>query len=513
MCILRNVTSRASILGAAETHTGNVRDRNEDTHFIDGQRGLFAVFDGMGGNAGGEFASALAAATIASRWGHEATQGAIDAWLRLGTPTSRRSLIETVKAGVKEAHEALVAAAKADRAMQGMGTTVVGALVVGSEVMFAHCGDSRAYLVRDGQAVQLTEDHTLLQRLLSAGIDVDLENDGSRWNSVLTKAVGLDKKCDPAVFFVPVTTGDLFVLCSDGVTQYVQQDEIAGIIGQKGPPPAAAKRLVDIALARGGGDNATALVMHVVDAGAPERSAASAQRDCNAIAACPLWGTKVSAQGQLCALQMAMPETFAAGVILPLQEPEDRIAWIVLDGQVVQGERVCGPGALLYPEALLAGPSSWVSSPPWRARSEVRALALRERDFRDVCEGDTDLGEKLRESLNALIAEQSARLLDSVGSQPPPPPSMGVDARAGDSRVHARGSKPPVDQRGFARDGASESPLVLALAALAEEQSEPEISIEPWLEHAIADAANESERDPSHPNERTREQPQPKGRR
>lgn len=485
LCILRDVVGRASFQGAAETHTGNVRDRNEDAHFMDAERGIFAVFDGMGGNAGGEIASALASATLADRWGHESTQRAVDAWLRLGTATSRRVLIDIVKAGVKAAHDAIVAAANTKNAPQGLGTTVVGALAVGCEVMLAFCGDSRAYLVRDGQAIQLTEDHTLLQRLISAGIDVDMANDGSRWNNVLTKALGLDKKFDAAVCFVPVAHGDRIVLCSDGITQYVQTEELPSIVGKSAPPSAAAKRLVDIALARGGSDNATAIVTNVIASGAGIRSAASLQSDLTSIAACPLWGKAVSFQQQLRVLRMALPRSIAAGIEIPPQELDERLAWIVLDGYVEQDGQVCGPGTLLYPESLLAERRHTTGSFWWRARSEVRALALLERDFRDVCEEDSDLADKLMASLTAMATVQSARALDPLDSARP-------SVRPGDARVHARGSRPPVDQRGFAQEGAAESPLKLALAAFAEEQSEPEITIEPWL-----DAVTHVDRDPS----------------
>ena len=105
--------------------------------------------------------------------------------------------------------------------------TLVAAMIVGSELVFAHAGDSRAYLVRDAIAVQLTEDHTLLARLLAAGIDVDQSGEGSRFKSMLTNALGIGEECKVSIFVVPLADGDRFLLCSDGMSNYIEHDELA----------------------------------------------------------------------------------------------------------------------------------------------------------------------------------------------------------------------------------------------------------------------------------------------
>src|SRR5690606_15765997 len=110
------------------------------------------------------------------------------------------------------------------------GTTVVAGMVIGSEVVFAHAGDSRAYLVRDGIAMQLTEDHTLLQRLLAAGIDVDVSGDGARFRSMLTNALGIGEECKVSTFVVPIADGDRFMLCSDGISEYVPEAEVGEVL-------------------------------------------------------------------------------------------------------------------------------------------------------------------------------------------------------------------------------------------------------------------------------------------
>ena len=136
------------------------------------------------------------------------------------------------------AHDEIVGEAQRDKSKHGMGTTIVGALIVGGDIVFAQCGDSRAYIVRDNIAMQLTEDHTLLARLLAAGVDVDTSNEGARFKSMLTNALGIGHECKAATFIVPVATGNRFLLCSDGVTEYVGEAEIGEVLSQQ-PSPCA----------------------------------------------------------------------------------------------------------------------------------------------------------------------------------------------------------------------------------------------------------------------------------
>ena len=119
-----------------------------------------------------------------------------------------------------------------------MGTTLIGAMIVGGDIVFAQAGDSRAYLVRDGIAMQLTEDHTLLARLLAAGVDVDADGEGMRFKSMLTNALGIGQECKVTTFVVPVADGDRFLLCSDGITEYLKEAEIGEVLSTNHPPRA-----------------------------------------------------------------------------------------------------------------------------------------------------------------------------------------------------------------------------------------------------------------------------------
>ncbi len=403
------MAGRASIVGAAVTHVGKVREHNEDAHFFDGENGVFLVCDGMGGHAAGEVASAIAIKTIRATWSDAATHGAIDGFLSVGTPESKKQLLTVLRSGVIAAHDAIIAEATRDETKAGMGTTLVGAIVVGGDVMFAHAGDSRAYLVRDTIAMQLTEDHTLLSRLLAAGIDVDLTGDGARFKSMLTNALGIGQDCKVATFVVPLADGDRFLLCSDGISEYVKESEIGEVLTKAASPSRAAQKLVDMALDRGGGDNATALVVRVLEAGESPLPVERRKRDDDVIAACSLWGLRVNPQQRLRALRIAIPRDHAAGDKIPAQTLGDRVAWILLEGEVAQDGKVLGPATLLYPEALIA-----TATVPDRdglaiAVGDVRALGIRADDFKEICDEDADLGEALLEALVNLMPRRPNR--------------------------------------------------------------------------------------------------------
>ncbi|HEX3482374.1 MAG TPA: protein phosphatase 2C domain-containing protein [Kofleriaceae bacterium] len=417
------MAGRASIVGAAATHVGNVRDHNEDAHFLDEDLGVFLVCDGMGGHAAGEVASELAIGAIRVAWSGPALHDAAEHWLERATAEAKRQLLEVVRGGVIAAHEAILAEADRDQTKSGMGTTLVGAVIVGGELVFAHAGDSRAYLVRDGISMQLTEDHTLLARLLAAGIDVDVSGEGARFRSMLTNALGIGEEVKVSTFVVPLADGDRFLLCSDGVSEYVPENEVGEVLTRQSSPARAAQRLIDLALERGGGDNATAVVVRVLEAGETPLPAEQRKKDDAAINACALWGKKLTPQQRLRALRIAIPRDHGVGEKLPPHALGDRVAWIVLDGELVQDGDTLGPGALIYPESLISARDQ--VPPPGRdalasTRGDVRSLAIRANDFRELCDDDGELGEALLDSLAAMIARRKSRA---------PTVASGVDPR------------------------------------------------------------------------------------
>jgi PPM family protein phosphatase len=406
------MTQRASIVAAAVTHVGNVREHNEDASFVDEAAGVFLVCDGMGGHAAGEVASALAIKTVKTNWTSVDVGRAATAWAETGTAEAKRALLAAVRAGAHAAHAAISAEADADVQKRGMGTTFVGVLIVGSDAVMVHAGDSRAYLVREGIAMQLTEDHTLLAKLLAAGIDVDVDGDGARFKTMLTNALGIGTEPHASTFVVPLTDGDRVLLCSDGVSEYVAEAEVGEVLSRAASPGRAAQQLVDMSLARGGHDNATAVVLKVVEVGANVKSAELLKKDAAAVAACPLYD-KLSPQKRLRGLRVAIGRDLGAGEVVPAHTLGDRVAWVVLEGEVERDGIKSGAGSLLYPESLIPDRPMIDRDRLYRTLTEVRGLVLRSDDFQELCADDPELAEPLLEGLAGAIGAQVAAAASS----------------------------------------------------------------------------------------------------
>lgn len=394
---------RASIVAAVSTHVGNVRDHNEDAHLVAADDGIFIVCDGMGGHAAGEVASAIGVRVTRDHWMGPAVQRAASAWVASGTLDNRRAFLSAVKAGVMAAHRTICEQAAADTGKQGMGTTFTGCVVAGGDAVIAHAGDSRAYLVRGGIAMQLTEDHTLLARLLASGMPIAEGASSARWKGVITNALGFGDDTKVVTFLVPLSDGDRLLLCSDGISEYVGEAEVGQVLVAMPSPARAAQRLVELALERGGEDNATALVIKVVEVGETPIPAAQRQLDADALARCPLF-EPLSPQQRLRAARIAVNRDVSAGEVLPEAALGSRVAWVLLSGEAVVGGVTVGPGTLLYPEALLGQGSPRRADALAVAVDDVRVLAIRGDDFAELAGEDADLAEPMYAALARLIA-------------------------------------------------------------------------------------------------------------
>jgi PPM family protein phosphatase len=230
---------------AQVTDTGRKRRRNEDSFVCDPP--LFAIADGMGGAQAGEVASRLAAGAI--REGGPADGG-------------EQRIFELIQ----EANRRVYDRATSDPNTSGMGTTMTVAIVNGDDVAFGHVGDSRAYLIRDGRMEQLTEDHSLVNELLKSGKLSPEEADVHPQRSVITRAVGTDPDVDVDTFTVTARAGDLYLLCSDGLTDVVSEKEIFGLVEQhRGDIDRALRALVKEANRGGGDDNITVVAFEITD--------------------------------------------------------------------------------------------------------------------------------------------------------------------------------------------------------------------------------------------------------
>jgi serine/threonine protein phosphatase PrpC len=242
---------------AGRTDAGRVRRRNEDAFVLDPP--LFAVADGMGGAQAGEVASRLAAAAF--REYHDA---------------DRLEPAERVEAIIKEANRRIYERARTDSEVSGMGTTVTAAILTNGRVSIGHVGDSRAYRVRGGELEQLTEDHSLVADLMRSGRLTPEEADAHPQRSVITRALGTDPDVDVDMVSVDGEPGDLFLLCSDGLTTMVPEDDILRIAQEAGTLDEVARTLVRAANSGGGEDNITVVLFQVVGDEAVEETLVAA---------------------------------------------------------------------------------------------------------------------------------------------------------------------------------------------------------------------------------------------
>ena len=254
-----------------KTDLGRTRDHNEDSflvadlttreaslqpsvreHLLGPKGTLLLVADGMGGAASGEVASQLAIETV---YGH----------LEEGWCANDEAAPEEFATHLKEAVEAtnlrIYTAARERPEHKGMGTTATAVGILGDQLYLAQVGDSRAYLVRGGEATQLTKDQSLMQRLVDAGELTEEEAEKSERKNIILQALGPDQKVKVDLTHQPVRKGDVIVVCSDGLSGQVKKEEIAAIVAPADKDLVAASgELIDLANERGGPDNITVVI-------------------------------------------------------------------------------------------------------------------------------------------------------------------------------------------------------------------------------------------------------------
>lgn len=235
-----------SLMWGARSDVGCVRSHNEDSYLVASP--LFAVCDGMGGHAAGEVASSIAVETIA-----RTSPGTADA--------------AQLAAAVEAANAAVIEAAASGIGRPGMGCTATVAYIEGTTIAIAHVGDSRAYLLHEGVLTRVTRDHSYVEELVDAG---EITADEARVHpnrSVITRALGSDPGMYADHFTLNIVEGDRLILCSDGLSSMISDSEIEGIAVKSSTAQMCTDNLVDAALAAGGADNVSVVVVDVVDDG------------------------------------------------------------------------------------------------------------------------------------------------------------------------------------------------------------------------------------------------------
>jgi len=250
------------ILTTGITDQGLVRDHNEDSISCDAELGLLVLADGMGGHKGGEIASAIAIDTILKELRKELPEiktGNIDD----RTGYSLESM--AIEAAIKTANTNIFEAANSNIKYEGMGTTIVVLLFYNNRLTVAHVGDSRLYRMRDQTLEQLTRDHTLLQELIDRGFYTKKEARESLNKNLITRAVGVNATVDVDLLEEAALPGDLFLLCSDGLTDMITDDLIEDIqLNYKDDLQKMNMELIKQAKDHGGKDNVSAMLAQVV---------------------------------------------------------------------------------------------------------------------------------------------------------------------------------------------------------------------------------------------------------
>ena len=245
------------------TDVGMKRDHNEDSYLLASDLNLYVVADGMGGHAGGEMASGISVRTVEKHV--RAHKQIVDPNVVHEGPIERSPVARLLSDAVRGACNAVFQKSQQVRELQGMGTTTTSILFHDRHAFVAHVGDSRAYLVRDGRILQLSEDHSLVNEQLKAGLITEAQARQSRFKNIITRSVGFDADVEVDMIAVEVKAGDAYLMCSDGLANLVMDPEINDCVGDNFLHRVP-ETLIDLANSRGGDDNITVVVAYVVDA-------------------------------------------------------------------------------------------------------------------------------------------------------------------------------------------------------------------------------------------------------
>jgi len=245
------------ITSAGITNVGMKRQNNEDNYLINDEVGVYVCCDGMGGHAGGEYASQIAVTTVEEVLANIRDEGASE-----DSAAEDQITQEKIKYAIRLAGKRIYERAQADPEFRGMGTTAVILLFRRGMAYLAHVGDSRGYLLRGGQITQRTEDHSWVNEQIKAGLITAETAKHHRFRNIITRSLGFQEEVEIDTQVLKAEPGDMFLLCSDGLTNLVTEEEIRDMLIAKSFQETL-RDLVSLANERGGDDNITAVLARV----------------------------------------------------------------------------------------------------------------------------------------------------------------------------------------------------------------------------------------------------------
>jgi serine/threonine protein phosphatase PrpC len=405
---------------AALTDVGRQREHNEDNFLVDKKLGLFVVCDGMGGHAAGEVASALTVRTL-----HEEIKREADLLTDYvkggsgGARVSKRDILNMLEFAVNRASSRVHAEAVKDPKKRGMGTTLVALLVIGTTGFMIYVGDSRVYLLRDGVLEQLTEDHTVRNELIKKRKMSKEQVEQIAQKNAITRAVGVYEHVEPDTLVVDLVHGDRFLLCSDGLCGYFEEDlETLGRLLTNPNGDAAARSLIDAANEQGGKDNITSVIVTVGDVTARDATRAKhLQLKRDTLARMPLF-RPLNDREILRVLQVTDVVSFQNGENVMTEGETGEELFIVLSGTV----RVTRGGADL---ATLktgdhVGEMALVRSQPRSATvvsdGPSELMVIRRTEFFEILRKEHQLAVKLLWQFLGVLADRLADTSRELGA-------------------------------------------------------------------------------------------------
>jgi serine/threonine protein phosphatase PrpC/CRP-like cAMP-binding protein len=396
------------------TDVGRVRDGNEDSFLVDQRLNLAVVADGMGGHAAGEVASSLAVHTLRDTL--HTDKAMLEGFERGVSTADRKEVLRLLELAVQKACAAVYAEAQRDVSRRGMGTTIVALLVLGSRGFLAHVGDSRIYLMRGGAVHQLTQDHSLINELLKRGRLTPDQIGKLNMKNAVTRAVGVYESVEVDTLDFDVLAGDRFLLCSDGLTEYAQENDIQRIFSEL-PEERVAQAFIDHANAGGGKDNITALVVKVPDAASGlDRLASEVNLKLETLHRMPLF-RHLTYQELVRVMNIVDVRSLAKGERVLEEGDEGDEMFIVLTGSVTvhSGDAKIvglGPGQHFGEMALV---DKVPRSASITSEEESKLMVLRRRDFFDIVRKDHDVAVKLLWAFLGVLTERLRRTSRDLG--------------------------------------------------------------------------------------------------